>query len=53
MQSDPGMLLALELIAKRVLSRLPDDEVLPAVASVVEAVMDMQNKSGPYVRPTA
>ena len=35
------------------LSRLPDDEVLPAVASVVEAVMDMQNKSGPYARPTA
>jgi len=53
MQSDPGMLLALELIATRVLSRLPDDEVLPAVASVVEAVMDMQNKSGPYARPTA
>jgi len=53
MQSDPGMLLALELIATRVLSRLPDDEVPPAVASVVEAVMDMQNKSGPYARPTA
>ena len=53
MQSDPGLLVALELIATRVLSRLPDDEVLPAVASIVEAVMDMQNKSGPYARPTA
>ena len=53
MQSDPGMLLALELIATRVLSRFSDDEVLPAVASVVEAVMDMQIKSGPYARPTA
>ena len=45
--------MALGLIATRVLSRLPEDEVLPAVASVVEAVMDMQNKSGPYARPTA
>ena len=52
MQSDPGLLVALELIAKRVLSRLPDGDVLPAVASVVKTVMDMQNRPGPYARPT-
>ena len=52
-QSDPGLLSALEVIAGRVLSGLPEGERLPAVSEVVEAVMDMHNKSGPYNRPAA
>ena len=52
-QSDPGLLPALEVIAGRMLSGLPEGERHPAVEEVVEAVMDMQNKSGPYNRPAA
>ena len=51
--SDSRLIPALEVIATRVLSNLPADELLPAVASVAEAVMDMQSKSGAYSRATA
>jgi len=52
-QSDPGLLAALEVTAGRVLSGLPEGERLPAVAEVVEVLMDMQNKSSPFNRPVA
>jgi len=43
-----SQLLALEMAAARVLAVLPDDERLAALAASVEAVMEMQAKSGHY-----
>ena len=53
MESDPSYMAALELIAGRVVSSLPEDEQLAAVASVVEGVAEMQTKTGQYNRPSA
>ena len=44
---------ALELIAGRVVSSLPEGEQLAAVACVVEVVAEMQTKTGQYNRPSA
>ena len=40
------VMAALELIAGRVVSSLPEDEQLAAVASVIEGVAEMQIKTG-------
>jgi len=53
MESDLSYMAALELTAGRVVSSLPEDEQLAAVASVVEGVAEVQTKTGQYKRPSA